>query len=450
MNRFSLPQGLAWIIICLAVILLGMSVRLAPIEQYLAWPTFGPWAGGESVLFPAALALSTVGALLLVVFGGSVRGTAAARPWGELLLFFPALFAFLWLLLPAKGMNPPSLAVGGILLLGGTWLFFKGPRLKRGPWQTTTRVSLLDATFLLLPGVVGLLLNHRPVNDAIGFSILTYPLYGLVQLGLFLKIPVTRLRAMGVSPAGTRRLVAVLFALVHWPNPLVMLVTLVGMVVWSEQYQRGRPLWQLALVLGWTATTFSQMLPDGLTYHMRVGPGYIREEAVTLLSGPDDVPSEEELRPFLERVFPLTVGRPITSQELKTLGDAGDASLRHAWVQAFICSREYQKLHAVDPESPALPSALDHWSEWPEPWPAKVRELAVPVVGAEADHQIYLAKLYRELLGRGASPEEIRSWPTVPLAPQRKRWVELLLEHRLEKGEADFLESDLGRLRLWP
>lgn len=450
MNRYPLLQAVTWLISCIAVILLGMSVRLAPVERTLAWPLPNPWPGGDPFLLPAALALAGAALLALFVLAGSARGTPAARPWGELLLYYTALYAFEWMILPTGAPGALTLVLAALLLTGGAWLFWRGPHLLRDSWTTTTGVSLLDAAFILGPAVLGLALGQSPEHHAVGFSLLLYPLYALVQLGLFLKLPVTRLRAMGVSAAGTRLIAAVLFALVHWPNPLVMLVTLLGMFVWAQQYQRGRPLWQLALVMGLTATTFSQMLPDDLTHHMRVGPGYVRAAAVDLLGGPPAPNAQEKTMAFLKRIYPQTVGRTMRPDEEIVLRKTAAATKRHIRVQAFFSSPEYRR-RAEAAGRPLPPSALTHWSRWPEPWRGRVREL-----GSEAYFQehggtmrSFLRALYQDLLQRTPSEAELDSWQAANSGHHRRRWVEILLDHRLEKGEAGFTEPDIRELRLW-
>lgn len=450
MNRYPLQQALTWLLVCVSVLMLGMSVRLAPVEKTLAWPLPTAWPGAQTFLFPAALALATVAAILLVVYSGSVRGTPAARPWGELLLFYPAVFAFEWLLLTGGLLRPVNLVVGGLLLAAGLWLLLRGPVLLRGGWETTTAISLLDGVFILTPAAVGLLLGQRPMDAGLGLSFFLYPLYALVQLGLFLKVPVARLRAMGVSAPATRLLAAIVFALIHWPNPLVMLATLVAMFFWADQYQRGRPLWQLALVMGLAATTFSQMMPDRITHHVRVGPGYVRAEAIARLGEGPTGRSAEDAASFLNRVFPLTVGRPITAAERENLVPAAAEAWRHSVVQTFLSSVEYRNLRLAAGK-PLPPGGPLHWSDWPEPWVGMVRKMggAAFFQAAGGDDRSLLVALYHDLLGRTPSPAELDAWQTSPSAVQRRRWVEFLLDHRLEEGDAPVENPGLEVLRLW-
>lgn len=69
-------------------------------------------------------------------------------------------------------------------------------------------------------------------------------------------------------------LVAVIFALLHLPNPFLAVVTLVGGFLWAAVYQRQPNLFALALSHSLTSVTMALSLSPGLLNNLRVGFKY--------------------------------------------------------------------------------------------------------------------------------------------------------------------------------
>ena len=69
-------------------------------------------------------------------------------------------------------------------------------------------------------------------------------------------------------------LVAVLFSLLHLPNPLLTALTLIGGLLWAAVYQREPNLFALALSHTATSLLLALSLPPHLVYNLRVGLKY--------------------------------------------------------------------------------------------------------------------------------------------------------------------------------
>src|SRR5262249_36742168 len=89
-------------------------------------------------------------------------------------------------------------------------------------------------------------------------------------------------------------LAGAMFAAAHLPNPLLMVVTLIGGTVAAAAYQRYRNLFFLAFAHALIGTVIWLAVPDTLSHHLRVGPGMIREQVqvVQPASAPDETRRE--------------------------------------------------------------------------------------------------------------------------------------------------------------
>ena len=77
--------------------------------------------------------------------------------------------------------------------------------------------------------------------------------------------------------AGTRRAIlfsAVIFAIAHIPNPVLMALTLLAGLMFCAVFARYRNIWPLAVAHALLGITVAVSVPDSVTHHMRVGLGY--------------------------------------------------------------------------------------------------------------------------------------------------------------------------------
>lgn len=69
-------------------------------------------------------------------------------------------------------------------------------------------------------------------------------------------------------------LVAIIFALLHLPNPWITLITFIAGGIWSAVYQRAPNLFALALTHSVMTWFIVSTLPASMLRHLRVGLGY--------------------------------------------------------------------------------------------------------------------------------------------------------------------------------
>jgi len=76
------------------------------------------------------------------------------------------------------------------------------------------------------------------------------------------------------NPYKAACVVAVIFSLIHFPNPVLMIFTLMGGFFWSLSYLKAPNLYALALSHGWLAVLTLHSIPRSWLHQLRIGPTY--------------------------------------------------------------------------------------------------------------------------------------------------------------------------------
>ena len=434
----------SWLVLCLAVVLAGMAQRLSPIEQEMIQPGFlGP------MLVPLALVFSAIAVLLLWISSGHARSLMLQAPLAELILFFPLVYAFVWLVLPVRGLRALDVVIMGIFMLAAGWLVYRSRFTRPIPRPALSRTFPVDLALILMPVILGLAWGMKPDFQSSGISILLYPAYALIQLAVFLVIPAARLHRFGLKPWQIALFCATAFGLMHAPNPLVTAVTFLAMFIWARQYLAGRRIWQLAVVMGLSATTFSQFLADDFTGHMRVGPGYLRVQAIETLAFADYTPEQSLPDNYLQLIYPKIVERQATADELEVWVELIAKARRTTMAWQFFTSEEYAR-KSMDREWPAPPPEETHWVLFPPEWRHRIAAFGSEIYWRRCGGNFtgFTKCLYRDILQRGGSAKEIAGWKANLTVGQRKRLASVLLEQRLELGTWPFTGLTVKELRL--
>lgn len=187
-----------------------------------------------------------------------------------------------WVVLSFAGRSKTIAAVPIVLALG----FMAFSHRERGESLRDIGFRgdnfLASCRLLLIPTVAavvvivaaGSFINHAQFPGQFRARYIALPLWALLQqyaLNGFINR-----RAQAALGPGLKSivLVAIVFALLHLPNPFLVVLTAIGGLIWAAVYQRQPNLFALALSHTLVSITLALTLSPNLTNGLRVGLKY--------------------------------------------------------------------------------------------------------------------------------------------------------------------------------
>ncbi len=297
----------------------------------------------------------------LIAIRKRIEWTAIQRPLLEIMLVFPAGYLIIWLKKPF-GYSDSTVGLLYIVLFLAVLFFFYCDRNHMGTWGFTATYlkpalkALVLPTLLLLSIVVITAFfsgNRFRLSNTL-ISILTYPFYAFAQLLVFLVFPVQRFKRLTRSKPAIVIATATLFALIHWPNMLLVFGSFFAMIIWCMVYLRSPNIYAISLSMGIVASIFIQTLPLDLTHHAKIASGYMSErlssvppeivykhlESAFGSSSVEHSVGTHEM--FFEKVYNILLETPPMPEDLKTWATMADLFGRKNSLIGFLRSLEFQ------------------------------------------------------------------------------------------------------------
>ncbi|MGC2620278.1 MAG: CPBP family intramembrane glutamic endopeptidase [Acidobacteriaceae bacterium] len=195
---------------------------------------------------------------LLIGYGLILVVVWTPNPWQRLLYWI----AFAWIAVTAwlrrKQVETHGLGFAGLL-----------PSL----WIVGVALVVAGAAVALAHHLGTLHALYGPLP--VGVHLAGYALWALMQQFILQIYVLTRLMRLGLRRGPAIALAAVLFAIAHIPNPLLVPLTLVWGALACLFFLRYRSLYALALAHGILGMCLAVTVPNRIHHHMRVGLGYV-------------------------------------------------------------------------------------------------------------------------------------------------------------------------------
>jgi membrane protease YdiL (CAAX protease family) len=146
---------------------------------------------------------------------------------------------------------------------------------KQNFWQAVEVLALPVFLLALIIIIIGSNLGGIHLKSKMIWQFLGIPFWGLLQQYLIQSFVNRRLQIAVGKGWLSISLTALVFALVHLPNPTLTIATLVAGLVWAYSFQKAPNLYPIALSHGLLSTLFANFTPKWLLPNMVVGYNYL-------------------------------------------------------------------------------------------------------------------------------------------------------------------------------
>jgi membrane protease YdiL (CAAX protease family) len=145
--------------------------------------------------------------------------------------------------------------------------------IRRSLWIVGIAVLLAATQIVIAMQFSALHPMYGPVP--VGRHMWGYVIWAFLQQFILQDFFLLRLLRLMPSPKSAVIVAASLFAIVHLPNPLLTVATLVWGLVACTIFLRYRSLYSLGLIHGILGLCIAVSVPNAIHHHMRVGLGYL-------------------------------------------------------------------------------------------------------------------------------------------------------------------------------
>jgi membrane protease YdiL (CAAX protease family) len=146
--------------------------------------------------------------------------------------------------------------------------------MKGAAWTVPVAALVCGATILAAAKLGTLALLHGP--QPVYWRSIFYAMWALEQQFILNSFFYKRFEHLMGETTAAVVVTALLFSLVHLPNPVLVPATFVGGLLFVESFRRWRNIYPLAIAHAMFGLTLAITVPNEWIRHMRVGIGFLR------------------------------------------------------------------------------------------------------------------------------------------------------------------------------
>ena len=140
-------------------------------------------------------------------------------------------------------------------------------------------ITLISLIFLLIVFMIALFwnpefLNQENLSVKIFVHFNLYYFWALFQNLCLNGYFVNRLNVATGSSTITSLFSGILFSVIHWPNPVLLIATLAGGIMSAYFFQRNKNLYFISAAHAIIAVSLLYFFPDSWHNHLTIGPGF--------------------------------------------------------------------------------------------------------------------------------------------------------------------------------
>jgi hypothetical protein len=207
---------------------------------------------------------------------GLDAGTGASRAACEIACLVLLVEAIMWIAPMVRDERAASLGLSSVIIVLLVTSYVRDKRTARmlglrldNFLSVIRRLALPLGAFVVSVVVVGWAAGTLRFGAKFYSMLLSVPLWALLQQYMLLAFINHRLRVL--TGARSAAATALIFALLHFPNPILMIVCAAGGYIWAREYEREPNLFATTVTHTVASAFLANSLPGSVLKNMVVG-----------------------------------------------------------------------------------------------------------------------------------------------------------------------------------
>lgn len=216
--------------------------------------------------------------------GISYPGNDSASTWLQIGILLTLLELALW----SAGTTQRLFSIGALLWVLATSIFPRRSATHLGLTSGGFRRSVwvISSSAIIALGFVGTAWALGSLHPAFGarthsYTYLAYAIWAVIQQFILQSYLFVRFESLLGNGRKAVLACAILFAIVHIPNPVLTVATFAGGLAFCELFRRYRNIYAIGIAHAFLGIAVAASIPSAFHHDMRVGIGFLHAPAPT-------------------------------------------------------------------------------------------------------------------------------------------------------------------------